>query len=41
MKNQRILLIGGVALVKGRIPGAGALMVELRNEWEPILTTAT
>lgn len=37
MSMQRILLIGGVALVKGRIQDAGPIMVEICDEWEPIL----
>jgi hypothetical protein len=37
MSSQRVLLIGGVALVKGRVRDAGAIMVEICDAWEPIL----
>jgi hypothetical protein len=35
--SQKILLIGGVALMRGRVPAAGPVMVEVCNEWEPRL----
>ena len=38
MENkQRVLLVGGVSLVKGRVRDAGPVMVEICNELEPIL----
>lgn len=38
MDNQRkAVLIGGVGLVKGRVRNAGAVMVEICDELEPIL----
>lgn len=37
MSEQRILLIGGVSLVKGRVREAGAVMQEICNELEPFL----
>ena len=35
--QQKILLIGGVSLVKGRIPDAGVVMQEICNQLEPLL----
>jgi hypothetical protein len=35
--KRRTLLIGGVALVKGRVPNAGPVMVEICDELEPVL----
>ena len=37
MSEQRILLIGGVSLVKGRVREAGLVMQEICNELEPLL----
>lgn len=37
MSEQRVLLIGGVGLVKGRIRDAGPVMAEICDEWEPHL----
>lgn len=37
MSDQRILLIGGVSLVKGRVREAGPAMQEICNELEPLL----
>jgi hypothetical protein len=37
MTNQRILLIGGVSLVKGRVREAGPAMREICDELEPLL----
>ncbi len=37
MVNERILLIGGVGLVRGRVRDAGPVMVEICNELEPLL----
>lgn len=37
MSEQRILLIGGVSLVKGRVREAGSVMQEICNELEPLL----
>ena len=37
MATQRILLIGGVSLIKGRVREAGIVMQEICNELEPIL----
>lgn len=36
-KERRILLIGGVGLVKGRVRDAGVVMVQICDELEPIL----
>ena len=36
MKN-RILLLGGVGIVEGRIKGAGRIMLELCDELDPII----
>ncbi|MEZ5345227.1 MAG: Imm39 family immunity protein [Pyrinomonadaceae bacterium] len=38
MKNRRILLIGGVSTVKGRINDVGLVMKEICDELEPALT---
>ena len=38
--ERRILLIGGVGLVKGRVRDAGPIMVEICNELEPALREA-
>ena len=38
MSKQRILLIGGVSLVKGRVRNAGLVMQEICNELEPLLS---
>jgi len=35
--KDRILLLGGVGVVKGRIKGAGRIMVELCDELDPII----
>ena len=40
MPEQRILLIGGVSLIKGRVREAGPAMQEICNELEPILKQA-
>ena len=37
MAEQRILLIGGVSLVKGRVKEAGPVMREICDELEPLL----
>jgi len=37
MAEQRILLIGGVSLVKGRVREAGLAMKEICDEMEPML----
>ena len=37
MTEQRILLIGGVSLVKGRVKEAGLAMQEICNDLEPLL----
>ncbi len=37
MAEQRILLIGGVSLVKGRVKEAGLVMAEICDELEPLL----
>jgi hypothetical protein len=37
MTEQRILLIGGVSLIKGRVKQAGPVMKEICDEVEPIL----
>jgi hypothetical protein len=37
MVNERILLIGGVALVRGRVRDAGPVMVEICKGLEPLL----
>ncbi len=37
METERILLIGGVALVKGKVQDAGVIMVEICYELEPML----
>jgi hypothetical protein len=37
MSNQRILLIGGVSLVKGRVREAGPAMLEICDDLEPLL----
>lgn len=37
MSEQRILLIGGVSLVKGRVREAGLVMQKICNELEPFL----
>lgn len=37
MTEQRILLVGGVGVVKGRIREAGSVMAEICDEWEPHL----
>lgn len=37
MSEQRILLIGGVSLVKGRVREAGLTMKEICDELEPML----
>lgn len=40
MEQKRKLLIGGVALVMGRLRGGGAAMVEICDELEPLLTSS-
>lgn len=37
MSNQRILLIGGVSLIKGRVKEAGLVMKEICDDLEPLL----
>ncbi|KJG37390.1 hypothetical protein UA32_12820 [Photobacterium angustum] len=37
MADQRILLIGGVSLMKGRVKEAGPVMREICDELEPML----
>jgi hypothetical protein len=37
MAEQRILLIGGVSLIKGRVKEAGIAMKEICDELEPLL----
>lgn len=37
MTEQRVLLIGGVSLVKGRVKEAGPVMREICDELEPML----
>ena len=37
MQNERILLIGGVGLVRGRVRDSGPVMVEICDELEPLL----
>lgn len=40
MGDQRILLLGGVSLGKGRIRDAGIIMREICDDLEPMLTEA-
>lgn len=37
MSDQRILLIGGVSLIKGRVREAGPVMKEICDDLEPLL----
>lgn len=37
MQNKRVLLIGGVGLVRGRVRDSGSVMVEICDELEPLL----
>lgn len=37
MSSQRILLIGGVGVVRGRIKDAGQVMREICDDFEPLL----
>jgi hypothetical protein len=37
MQDNRTLLIGGVGLIRGRVRDAGAIMVEICDELEPLL----
>ncbi len=37
MTDQRVLLIGGVSLIKGRVKEAGIAMKEICDELEPLL----
>ena len=37
MSDQRILLIGGVSLIKGRVKEAGLAMKEICDDLEPLL----
>ncbi|WP_419227318.1 Imm39 family immunity protein [Alteromonas sp. OM2203] len=37
MSEKRILLIGGVSLIKGRVKEAGPVMKEICDELEPLL----
>ena len=37
MQSERLLLIGGVGLVRGRVRDAGPVMVEICDELEPVL----
>lgn len=37
MQNKRIILIGGVGLVKGSLRGIGKFMLEVCNDFEPVL----
>ena len=37
MQNERVLLIGGVGLVRGRVRDSGPVMVEICDELEPLL----
>lgn len=37
MSDQRVLFIGGVSLIKGRVKQAGLAMAEICEEFEPLL----